>query len=126
MRIFKLFLPIDLFNRIKLMSKFYRVSIFKMIMCLLFLLLLWFIIIFNKFMKGVTTLKINEIYDYATFVREVNRYAEQQKNSNQKVFKALQDTIKSLDSMNKLNQEEANMYLQILFVSLTASNIKNN
>ncbi len=71
-------------------------------------------------------MKINEIYDYATFVREVNRYAEQQKNSNQKVFKALQDTIKSLDSMNKLNQEEANMYLQILFVSLTASNIKNN
>lgn|GEM_PF-4194428 len=69
----------------------------------------------------------NEIYDYGTFVREVNRYAEQQRNnSNQKVFKALQDTIKTLDSMNKLNQEEANMYLQILFASLTASNIKNN
>lgn len=69
----------------------------------------------------------NEIYDYATFVREVNRYSEQQRNnSNQKVFKALQDTIKTLDSMNKLNQEEANMYLQILFASLTASNIKND
>ena len=31
-------------------------------------------------MKGVTTLSNNEIYDYATFVREVNRYAEQQRN----------------------------------------------
>lgn len=30
MIIFKLYLPIDLFNRIKLMSKFYRVSISKM------------------------------------------------------------------------------------------------
>ena len=30
LRIFKLYLPIDLFNRIKLMSKFYRVSISKM------------------------------------------------------------------------------------------------
>ena len=40
----------------------------------------------------------NAIYDYATFVREVNKYAEQQRNnSNQKVFKALQDTIKTLD-----------------------------
>ena len=67
----------------------------------------------------------NEVYDYATFVREVNRYAEQQrKNSNQKVFKALQDTIKTIDSLNELNQQEANMYLQILSVSLTASNIK--
>lgn len=75
----------------------------------------------------MTTLSNNEIYDYATFVREVNRYAEQQRNnSNQKVFKALQDTIKTLDSMNKLNQEEVNMYLQILFASLTASNIKND
>lgn len=67
----------------------------------------------------------NEIYDYATFVREVNRYAEQQRNSsNQKVFKALQDTIKTFDSLNELNQQENNMYLQILSVSLTASNIK--
>lgn len=67
----------------------------------------------------------NEIYDYATFVREVNRYAEQQGNSsNQKVFKALQDTIKTFDSLNELNQQETNMYLQILSVSLTASNIK--
>ena len=30
LRIFKLYLPIDLFNRIKLMSKFYGVSISKM------------------------------------------------------------------------------------------------
>ena len=76
-------------------------------------------------MKGVTTLSNNEIYDYATFVREVNRYAEQQRNSsNQKVFKALQDTIKTFDSLNELNQQETNMYLQILSVSLTASNIK--
>lgn len=76
-------------------------------------------------MKGVTTLGNNEIYDYATFVREVNRYAEQQGNSsNQKVFKALQDTIKTFDSLNELNQQETNMYLQILSVSLTASNIK--
>ena len=30
LRIFKLYLPIDLFDRIKLMSKFYRVSISKM------------------------------------------------------------------------------------------------
>ena len=30
MRIFKLYLPIDLFNRIKLMSKYYRISISKM------------------------------------------------------------------------------------------------
>ena len=67
----------------------------------------------------------NAIYDYATFVREVNKHAEQQRNdSNQKVFKALQDTIKTLDSMNKLNPQEANMYLQILFASLTASAIK--
>lgn len=67
----------------------------------------------------------NEKYDYAIFVREVNRYAEQQrKNSNQKVFKALQDTIKTIDSLNELNQQEANMYLQILSVSLTTSNIK--
>ena len=42
----------------------------------------------------------------------------------QKVFKALQDTIKTLDSMNKLNPQEANMYLQILFASLTVSVIK--
>lgn len=63
----------------------------------------------------------NEIYDYATFAREVNRYDEQQRNnSNQKVFKALQDTIKTFDSLNELNQQEVNMYLQILF----ASNIK--
>lgn len=76
-------------------------------------------------MKGVTTLGNNEKYDYAIFVREVNRYAEQQRNSsNQKVFKALQDTIKTFDSLNELNQQETNMYLQILSVSLTASNIK--
>ena len=30
LRIFKLYLPIDLFNRIKLMSKFYKVFISKM------------------------------------------------------------------------------------------------
>ena len=35
LRIFKLYLPIDLFNRIKLMSKFYRVSISKMMIELL-------------------------------------------------------------------------------------------
>ena len=29
MRIFKLYLPIDLFNRIKLMAKYYKVSISK-------------------------------------------------------------------------------------------------
>lgn len=35
MRIFKLYLPIDLFNRIKLMSNFYGVSISKMMIQLL-------------------------------------------------------------------------------------------
>lgn len=35
MRIFKLYLPIDLFNRIKLMSKFYGISISKMMTQLL-------------------------------------------------------------------------------------------
>ena len=35
MRIFKLYLPIELFNRIKLMSKFYGVSISKMMTQLL-------------------------------------------------------------------------------------------
>ena len=35
MRIFKLYLPIDLFNRIKLMSKFYGISISKMMTKLL-------------------------------------------------------------------------------------------
>ncbi|MBP3920553.1 MAG: hypothetical protein J6D28_03195 [Bacilli bacterium] len=35
MRIFKLYLPIDLFNRIKLMSKFYEISISKMMTQLL-------------------------------------------------------------------------------------------
>ena len=35
LRIFKLYLPIDLFNRIKLMSKFYGVSISKMMTQLL-------------------------------------------------------------------------------------------
>ena len=30
MRIFKLYLPIDLFNRIKLISKYYRITISKM------------------------------------------------------------------------------------------------
>ena len=35
LRIFKLYLPIDLFDRIKLMSKFYRVSISKMMIELL-------------------------------------------------------------------------------------------
>ena len=30
MKIFKLYLPIDLFNRIKLMSKYYGISISKM------------------------------------------------------------------------------------------------
>ena len=35
MRIFKLYLPIDLFNRIKLMSNFYGVSISKMMTQLL-------------------------------------------------------------------------------------------
>ena len=35
MRIFKLYLTIDLFNRIKLMSKFYGVSISKMMTQLL-------------------------------------------------------------------------------------------
>ena len=35
MRIFKLYLPIDLFNRINLMSKFYGVSISKMMTQLL-------------------------------------------------------------------------------------------
>lgn len=67
----------------------------------------------------------NAIYDYATFVREVNKYIEQQRiNSNMKVIKALDDTIKVYDSLNKLNPEEANVYLQILFASLTASAIK--
>lgn len=67
----------------------------------------------------------NITYDYATFVREVNRYVEQQRiNSNMKVIKALDDTIKVYDSLNKLNPEEANLYLQILFASLTASAIK--
>jgi hypothetical protein len=35
MRIFKLYLPIELFNRIKLMSKFYNISISKMMTQLL-------------------------------------------------------------------------------------------
>lgn len=35
MRIFKLYLPIDLFNRIKLMSKFYGISTSKMMTQLL-------------------------------------------------------------------------------------------
>lgn len=35
MRIFKLYLPIDLFNRIKLMSKYYEISISKMMTQLL-------------------------------------------------------------------------------------------
>ena len=30
MRIFKLYLPVDLFNRIKLMSKYYGISISRM------------------------------------------------------------------------------------------------
>ena len=67
----------------------------------------------------------NIMYDYATFVREVNRYVSQQRlNSNMKVVKALDDTIKVYDLLNKLNPEEANMYLQILFASLTASTIR--
>ncbi len=67
----------------------------------------------------------NITYDYATFVKEVNRYVEQQRiNSNMKVIKALDDTIKVYDSLNKLNPEEANLYLQILFASLTASAIR--
>lgn len=35
MKIFKLYLPIDLFNRIKLMSKYYEISISKMMTQLL-------------------------------------------------------------------------------------------
>lgn len=67
----------------------------------------------------------NITYDYDTFVIEVNKYVEQQRiNSNMKIIKALDDTIKVYDSLNKLNPEEANVYLQILFASLTASAIK--
>ena len=48
MRIFKLYLPIDLFNRIKLMSKFYGISISKMMTQLLEIGYLRFLDIGNK------------------------------------------------------------------------------
>ena len=60
-------------------------------------------------------------YDYPTFIREMYNYAIQQQNGYIKVYQALQDTIKFFDSMNKLNPQELNLYLQILSLSLSAS-----
>lgn len=42
-------------------------------------------------------------YDYSTFVKEINRYTKQQRNSS---------------------NQKANMYLQILFASIVASSVK--
>lgn len=74
-------------------------------------------------MKGGDKMNNTIWYDYPTFIREMYSYSIQQQNSYIKVYQALQDTIKFFDSMNKLNPQELNLYLQILSLSLSASAI---
>ena len=64
----------------------------------------------------------NNLYDYGIFIKELNnqiKYQSMQNNNN--VLKALEDTLKALDSTCKLNQKESNEFLQILCFSLLAS-----
>lgn len=66
-------------------------------------------------------------YDYSIFINKLKENASLQKDdSNEKVLEALHDTINALDSMEKLNLQESNMYLQILSACLAASCIKHN
>ncbi|MBR2138623.1 MAG: hypothetical protein IJ966_04900 [Bacilli bacterium] len=63
-------------------------------------------------------------YNYKTFISIINNYEkelEQNKDSNYKVLKAIKDVKDALDSVSELNQQEYNMFSQVLMLSLTGS-----
>lgn len=63
-------------------------------------------------------------YNYKTFISIINNYEkelEQNKDSNYKVLKAIKDVKDALDSVRELNQQEYNLFSEILMLSLAGS-----
>lgn len=73
---------------------------------------------------------MNYNYDLKTFITTINNFEkelEKNKESNEKIIKAIKDTTDALDSIKDLNQNEFNVYSQILLASFGCSYIfKNN
>lgn len=72
---------------------------------------------------------MNYNYDYETFITTINNYEkelEKNKESNEKIIKAIKDTKDALDSVKDLNQNEFNVYSQILLASLGCYYISKN
>lgn len=68
---------------------------------------------------------MNNNYDYEVFIKELNKHIEDNNSvDNYKVVKALNDTKKSFDSLDKLNLKEKDMFFKILFASLSVSIVK--
>lgn len=63
-------------------------------------------------------------YDRKTFLDIISNYEkelEKNKDSNYKVLKAIKDLKSALDSVSELNQEEYNLFSQVLVLSLAGS-----
>lgn len=72
---------------------------------------------------------MNYNYDYETFITTINNYekeSEKNKESNEKIIRAIKDTKDALDSVKDLNQNEFNVYSQILLASLGCSYMSKN
>ncbi|MBE6146488.1 MAG: hypothetical protein E7171_07700 [Firmicutes bacterium] len=72
---------------------------------------------------------MNYNYDLETFITTINNFEkelEKNKESNEKIIRAIKDTKAALDSVKDLNQNEFNIYSQILFASLGCSYISKN
>ena len=64
---------------------------------------------------------MNNNFNYNLFINKMIELINNE--SNQKVAKALNDSLEAIQSMNNLNDEEKSRLLQCLFTSLGASQI---
>ena len=65
------------------------------------------------------------MYNYELFRKGMTNYKMQLENSgiesDKRVVEAVKDFLEALDSMNKLNREEENKFLQLVAASLDES-----
>lgn len=64
---------------------------------------------------------MNDNFNYNLFINKMIELINNE--SNQKVAKALNDSLEAIQSMNNLNEQEKNKLLQCLFTTLCASQI---
>lgn len=64
---------------------------------------------------------MNNNFNYNLFINKMIELINNE--SNQKVAKALNDSLEAIQSMNNLNEQEKNKLLQCLFTTLCASQI---